>query len=108
MPYTTLVEQLRERAQEQGGDVAFVYLRDGEVEHARLTYAERELRARAFAARLQREGRAGERALLLYPSGLDYICAFFGCLYAGVIAVPTYPPTSQRSRTQRLDGIVQD
>ena len=108
MPYTTLVELLRERAQEQGGDVAFVYLRDGEVEHARLTYAELELRARAIAARLQREGRAGERALLLYPSGLDYICAFFGCLYAGVIAVPTYPPTSQRSRTQRLDGIVQD
>src|SRR3569623_625827 len=108
MPYTTLVELLRERAQEQGGDVAFVYLRDGEVEHARLTYAELVLRARAIAARLQREGRAGERALLLYPSGLDYICAFFGCLYAGVIAVPTYPPTSQRSRTQRLDGIVQD
>jgi acyl-CoA synthetase (AMP-forming)/AMP-acid ligase II len=33
---------------------------------------------------------------LLYPPGLDYIAAFFGCLYAGAIAVPAYPPRNQR------------
>jgi len=39
----------------------------------------------------------GDRALLLYPPGLDFIDAFFGCLYAGVVAVPCYPPARARA-----------
>ena len=57
-----------------------------------LSYAGLDERARAIAALLQEHGAAGERVLLLYPPGLDYIAAFFGCLYAGVVAVPAYPP----------------
>jgi len=68
----------------------------------RWTYAQLDQRARAIASALQDLGAAGERALLLYPAGLDYIAAFFGCLYAGVVAVPTYPP-----RRNRLDPRIQ-
>ena len=52
-------------------------------------------------------GWTGERALLLYPAGLDFIVAFFGCLYAGVVAVPAYPPRRNRSLS-RIQAIVDD
>ena len=52
-------------------------------------------------------GLAGQRALLLYPAGLDFIAAFFGCLYAGVVAVPAYPPRRNRSLS-RIQAIVDD
>ncbi len=50
---------------------------------------------------------SGERALLLYPAGLEFIAAFFGCLYAGVVAVPAYPPRRNRSMN-RIQAIVDD
>jgi acyl-CoA synthetase (AMP-forming)/AMP-acid ligase II len=52
-------------------------------------------------------GMAGERALLLYPPGLDFLAGFFGCLYAGVVAVPAYPPHNQRN-TPRIQAIIAD
>jgi acyl-CoA synthetase (AMP-forming)/AMP-acid ligase II len=52
-------------------------------------------------------GLAGERALLLYPAGLDFIAGFLGCLYAGVVAVPVYPPRRNRSMT-RIQAIADD
>lgn len=107
-PWSSLVEMLRERARDQAHDTAFIYLKDGEVEEMSLTYAELEKRARAIAAHLQKEAQPGERALLLFPAGLDYVCAFFGCLFAGVIAVPIYPPQSQRSRVGRLQSVIAD
>ncbi len=61
-----------------------------------LTYEELDRQARAIAAQLQDLVPPGSRALLLYPSGIEYIQAFFGCLYANVIAVPTYPPRRNR------------
>lgn len=110
-PHRTLVEVLRSRALEKGSAIAFTFLDDGEREGARVTYAELDERARAIAAALRDRGvTPGERALLLFPPGLDFIPAFFGCLYAGVIAVPAYPPQpSQLSRTlPRLLSIVSD
>ncbi len=74
---------------------AFLFLADGEGESARLTYADLDRRARAVAARLQRElgaDAAGARALLLLPPGLDFVVGFLGCLYAGAVAVPAHPP----------------
>ena len=109
--YKNLVELLRTRALEQGTATAFTFLDDGEREGARFTYAELDERARAIAAALRHRGVApGDRALLLYPPCLDFIPAFFGCLYAGVVAVPAYPPQpSQLSRTlPRLLSIVSD
>jgi acyl-CoA synthetase (AMP-forming)/AMP-acid ligase II len=68
----------------------------------RLTYGALDRQARAIAATLQTFRATGERALLLYPPGLAYIAAFFGCLYAGVVAVPAYPPLPARwSRDQQ-------
>ena len=105
--FGTLVDLLRHRAEERSEQNAYLFLTDGEVESERLAYAELDLRARAIAARLQELGAAGERALLFYPAGLDFIAAFFGCLYAGVTAVPAYPP--RRHKVQpRLRAIVAD
>ena len=104
---STLVDILRWRAIHQPDHTAYVFLEDGEVEGARFTYAELDRRARAIAAHLMEAHGTGERALLLYPAGLDYIAAFLGCLYAGVIAVPAYPPRNNRS-LQRIDAIVSD
>ena len=84
-----------------------MFLLDGEVEQARLTYAELDARARAVATALQRRGAAGVRVLLLYPAGLDFIAAFFGCLYAGAVAVPAYPPRAGREQP-RLRSILED
>jgi acyl-CoA synthetase (AMP-forming)/AMP-acid ligase II len=91
--FSTLVELLRWRAVNQADRLAFSFLLDGAAESVHLTYGQLDKRARATAAALQERRAAGERALLLYPAGLEYISAFFGCLFAGVTAVPVYPPT---------------
>jgi len=80
---------------------------DGGTKEIHLTYEELDRRARAIGALLQKQVTAGSRALLLYPPGLEYIAAFFGCLYAGVIAVPSYPPRLNRP-DPRLQTIVAD
>jgi amino acid adenylation domain-containing protein len=107
---STVVELLRRRALQQPGQTAYTFLADGEQEEASLTYAQLDARARAIAALLQSAGAAGGRALLLYPSGLDYVAAFFGCLYAGVVAVTAYPPrpSKQNRNFPRLRAIVGD
>jgi len=104
---SNLVDLLRHRASHQGRDRAFTYLVDGELEEIHLTYQELDRQARAVAARLQEMNLTGERALLLYPAGLDFIAAFFGCLYAGVVAVPAYPPRRNRSLS-RIQAIADD
>src|SRR5688572_29494045 len=106
---STLVELLRWRALQQPDQSAYIFLVDGEMKETRLTYGELDQRARAIGAFLQSSQAAGERALLLYPPGLDYIAAFFGCLYAGVIAVPAYPPRPSRLRNlSRIRAIIND
>jgi len=106
----SLVELLRYRARVQKTDRAYTFLVDGEIEGESLSYEELDRRSRAVAARLQAEGAAGDRALLLYPPGLDFITAFFGCLYAGVVAVPASPPHPARPGRSlpRLEAIVHD
>ncbi len=108
--YSTLIELLRWRALEQPGQQLYIYLSDGEMEGARLTIAGLDQQARAIAAVLQRYGAEGQRALLLYPAGIEFIPGFFGCLYAGVIAVPLSPPNiAQPERTlPRLCTIARD
>src|SRR5580698_6748825 len=61
------------------------------------TYASFQHRTKAIAAHLRKEPRfkQGERLLLAYPPGLEMICAFFGCVRAGLIPVPVYPPSSR-------------
>jgi amino acid adenylation domain-containing protein len=105
--FSNFGEILRFRASEQPKQKAYSFLLDGETEEAHLTYQELDCQARTIAALLQSCGVSGERALLLYPPGLEYIAAFFGCLYAGVVAVPAYPPRLNRP-IPRLEAIVAD
>jgi acyl-CoA synthetase (AMP-forming)/AMP-acid ligase II len=104
---TTLVELLRQRATHQPDRLAYTFLLDGETTEATLTYAQLDQRARTIAAHLQSLAAPGARALLLFPPSLDYITAFFACLYAGLVAVPAYPPRLNRSLT-RIQTIVAD
>jgi acyl-CoA synthetase (AMP-forming)/AMP-acid ligase II len=104
------VELLRFRAAVQPDDRAYTFLRDGESEGTVLTYGDLDRRSRAIAADLHDRVPPGARALLLYPPGLDFIAAFFGCLYAQVIAVPAHPPHAERSNRSfaRLAAIATD
>ncbi|MGH9361246.1 MAG: AMP-binding protein, partial [Thermoanaerobaculia bacterium] len=102
-----LVHLLRATALDRRDQRAYTFLGATADEAAHLTYGELDLEARAVAARLQAQQLAGQRALLLYPPGLDFVAAFLGCLYAGVTAVPAYPPRSGRT-LPRLLAIVED
>ncbi len=105
---TNFVDLLKFRATEHPERTAYIFLENGENEEARLTYAQLDSKAEAIADYLLQSGaQQGDRALLLYPSGLDFITAFFGCLYAGMIAVPAYPPRRNQS-LDRLQAIAQD
>ena len=105
--WSTLVDLLDWRANEDRDRIAYRFLYRGETEIANFTYGELELRAKAIASSLQSVVSTGERALLLYPPGIDFVAAFFGCLYAGVIAVPAYPPR-RNQKMSRLEAIVKD
>ena len=104
--FANFVDLLRYRALENE-QTAFTFLQDGETELTSVTYQKLDEQARAIAALLQNLKAKGERALLLYHPGLEFISAFFGCLYAGVIAVPAYPPKQNRS-IHRLQAIISD
>jgi 8-amino-7-oxononanoate synthase/acyl carrier protein len=102
-----LVDLLRQRAESQADDRAYTFLVDGESEEVHLTYRELDRQARAIGAWLQSQGLKGQRALLLYPPGLDFIATFFGCQYADVVAVPAYPPRMNRAPA-RIQSIAAD
>ncbi|MEM7555656.1 MAG: amino acid adenylation domain-containing protein [Cyanobacteria bacterium P01_A01_bin.84] len=104
---STVVELLRLRGFKQPNQNAFTFLLDDETKETRLTYGELDRLARRIASQLQAQGLVGERALLLYPAGLDFLIAFFGCLYAGVVAVTAYPPRNKRN-TPRIKAISTD
>ena len=104
---SNLVELLRLRATVQPERRAFTFLGDGETQTAASTYAELDQQGRSIGAAIQQKTQPGDRVLLLYPQGLEYIAAFFGCLYAGTIAVPAYPPRRKRA-SSRLQAIVAD
>ncbi len=106
--FTTLIDLLRYRAEHQPHQLAYQFLEDGKTEAARYTYQQLDQQARAIAAQLQHA--KGERALLLYPQGVEVVAAFCGCLYAGVIAIPVPPPDAGRMKRAlpRLLEIVKD
>ena len=107
LPKTTVIDLLRHRAKHQPELTGYTFLMDGETQTASLTYQTLDLQAQRIAAHLQSLNAQGSRALLVYPSGLEFIAAFFGCLYAGVTAVPAYPPQQNQTR-HRLQLIVAD
>jgi acyl-CoA synthetase (AMP-forming)/AMP-acid ligase II len=105
--FPTLIDLLSFRATHQSDQIGYTFLGDGETETGKLTYQELDQQARAIAAKLQSFKLAGSHALLLYPPGLEFITAFFGCLYAGVVAIPVYPPRRNQNLS-RLQAIMAD
>lgn len=105
--WSNLVNLLRERCRLQPERKAYTFLHRGETEVDSLTYGELDLKARAIAAVLQSNQARGKVALLLYPPGLEFVAAFMGCLYAGVIPVPAYPPRPNQ-KLKRIQAIVAD
>lgn len=93
----TLPEVLQMRAGQTPDKIAFIFLNDGDNDEVRITFRELDKAARSIADYLLRKVKKGERALMLFPPGMDFIKALFGCLYSGVIAVPAYPPRKNRS-----------
>jgi amino acid adenylation domain-containing protein len=105
--FGSVADVLRYRAGRHPERRAFIFLGDGVSETRAMSYGELELHALCVASRLRERCAPGDRVLLLYPPGLDFIAAFFGCLSAGVVAVPAYPPRRNRMMS-RLQSIVLD
>ncbi|WP_224360475.1 AMP-binding protein [Hyalangium versicolor] len=106
----TFADILRRRAAELAQTPAFTFLGAEASEDVTLTYAELDRRARAIAVGLESRGLSGQRVLIVLPPGPTYVTSLFGCLYAGVIAVPVPPPLfdSPRMGTDLLATIAQD
>jgi len=106
-----LVSLAQMRATQRFHQEGYTFLRENGEAQTQLTYAEVDQRAQRVAAWLQHHRVArGERVLLLFPPGIDYIAAFWGCLYAGVIAVPIYPPrrTHVNRFARRFYSVIDD
>ncbi|MFH0725768.1 MAG: aminotransferase class I/II-fold pyridoxal phosphate-dependent enzyme [Pseudomonadota bacterium] len=91
-----LIHLLRRRVETDREKTVYTFLKDGELQEARLTYGKLECRALAIAAHLHSLLSPGERVLMFFPPGIEFPTAFFGCLCAGMVAVPTYLPYSNR------------
>jgi len=107
---STMVELLRWRATHQADRVGYRYLVDGEDEVDDLTYGDLDRHCRAVAAWLQARSKPGDRVLMMFEEGHDYLHALYGCMYADVLAVPVHPPDPARlHRTlPRLKNIAAD
>ncbi|HLV81779.1 MAG TPA: fatty acyl-AMP ligase, partial [Chthonomonadaceae bacterium] len=105
----TIVEIAIRRAREQSGRPAYTFL-SGAEETACLSFAQLDLAAREIAAGLLEVAQPGDRALLVYEMGPDFVCAFYGCLYAGLIAVPIPAPEASRLQAtpQRVRSVATD
>lgn len=97
IPSETLVHALHEHIQRRPQQTALIFLRDGEDDAVSLTYAELDARAKAIAGQMLTAVPDARRALLLHPPGLEFAAALCACFYAGVTAVPCYPPSSKLS-----------
>src|ERR1044071_2785578 len=105
--FSDLNELLLWRTEHNSGQPVLTFLQNGEKDEVTWNYEELARRAWSIAALWQSSGSSGETVLLLYPPGPDFIAAFWGCLGAGAIAVPVYPPRSNRNLL-RLKSVIHD
>jgi amino acid adenylation domain-containing protein len=103
----TLFDAFVQRVAREPDATAFIFLDDNGEQETPVTCGELDVRARRITAILLESGAAGQPVMLLYTPGLDYISALLGCLYAGAIAVPAYPPLHQR-QAGRVQSLIDD
>jgi len=103
---TNIVEVLKKHSRDIPNKILYTYIEESS-EPSTLTFSEVDYHAKKIATELLKKCKKGDRALMLYPSGLEFITAFIACLYAGVIAVPAYPPR-RNQKLDRLKSIIAD
>ena len=110
MRMNNMIDLLRARADAHPGCVAYTFLESGEHALNSLTWAAVDSRSRALGAAIAARVEPGARVLIMLPPGIDFVPALFGVLYAGAVAIPTYPPSGARAdRTStRIRGMVAD
>lgn len=91
----SIVDFIAAHGEEKGNHSAFTFV-DDQGEHFQLSFSELHNSARSIAQHLLSKADSGSVVVLLYPQGLEYVQAFIGCLYAGIIAVPLYPPANDK------------
>lgn len=102
-----LITVLDKRAKQTPDQLAYIFLKDGHNKEESINCKTLQDQSRAIAVKLQSFCSKGDRALLLYPQGLEFITAFLGCLSAGIVAVPAYPP-KRNQKMSRLISIIKD
>ncbi|MEE3897086.1 fatty acyl-AMP ligase [Priestia megaterium] len=105
--YSSMIDLLSHKVMIHPEKVVYTFLSNDNQDETNITYQELHMYAKQIAAYLQHLGLEGQRALLMYPSGIDYVKAFLGCIYANVIPVPVYPPGLSRNM-ERLKAIMDD
>ena len=105
-PDETILDRLAAHAQTRPERLAYRFLQDDGGSDT-LTFGQLDQRVRGLAVRFREHAAPGDRALLLYPPGLEFVEAFLACLAAGIIAVPAYPPRRNR-KAERLRAIAED
>jgi len=105
--WTTVPDMLSRQAERRPDAIAFEYAGVANDERQRIVFGELDRRARQVAAFLDGVAQQGDRVLLLFPAGLEYLSAFLGCLYAGVVGVPLYPPRPG-ARGDRIAAVARD
>lgn len=107
---TTFVELCRWQAERQPDQPAFSHLSDDGKSERHLSYSQWDQRIRAIAAVLGENGKPGDRVLIVHQPGIEYVASLFACMYAGMVAVPVYPPDLFRLRQTlpRLQAITAD
>ncbi|RYE41578.1 MAG: fatty acyl-AMP ligase, partial [Sphingobacteriales bacterium] len=98
--FSSFIDILEQSCSDNLPKVAYTFLEDGELIEKNITYEDLQISARSIAAYLQQRLNPGDRVLLMFNPGLDFITTFYGCLYAGIIAIPTYPLRLNRNVDQ--------
>ena len=107
LPGQNIIEIFENNCSRLPEKVIYYYLEDGYNETSRITYREMNIRAKAIAGYLQQHHHKGDRAMLLFPPGIEFIASLFGCFFAGIIGVPAYPPRKNRM-FDRFESILKD
>jgi acyl-CoA synthetase (AMP-forming)/AMP-acid ligase II len=94
--FKNYIDLYRYRAEKQPEELAYIFLEDGEDQEKTITFSALHRQALILAAHIREFALEGERVLLVYQPGTDFIISFTACVYAGVVAVPVYPPLSQK------------